>query len=272
MRHKTLEEQVLRRHDEPTLPPLRLPAAHCHVLPGVRWGRHDCLFTPAYWAAQAWHHAAELTAAPLRLGRTLVEEVAACLLGGHGTPAEIGLAAFESVRRAGLLVSAPASAADVEAVLARPLLICGRTVRYRFARQRAIYLASALSRLSRNSIDSSSHRRFRDELTSIHGIGLKTASWITRNWLDSDEVAVLDVHVLRAGCIMGLFPHSARIDRDYLELEDAYISFARAISVRASRLDALIWRQMRFAGILGIRAAARALKRSTESDMLPAAA
>jgi hypothetical protein len=35
---------------------LSLPPADAEVLPGVRWGRFDDLFTPAYWHGQAWQH------------------------------------------------------------------------------------------------------------------------------------------------------------------------------------------------------------------------
>jgi thermostable 8-oxoguanine DNA glycosylase len=241
--------------DGPAFPP-----PDRQVLAGVRWGRHDCLFTPAYWAAQAWYHAPELEAAPIRLGRTLAEEVVACLLGGHGAPAETGLAAFDAVRRAGLLDGGSVSAKQVEAVLTQPLLIRGRSVRYRFARMRSAYVAGALAALSRGEVAQTSHRDFRDGLTRIRGIGPKSASWITRNWLYSDQVAVLDVHVFRAGLIMGLFTRRLRIERDYAALERRFLDLAAAIQVRASRLDALIWRQMRSAGPIGIRATDKALK------------
>jgi thermostable 8-oxoguanine DNA glycosylase len=216
------------------------------------------LFTPAYWAAQAWHHANELVSAPLRIGKSLTEEVVACILGGHGAPAEIGLAAFEAVRAAKLTDGPSPTASEVEEVIARPLDVGGRLLRYRFARQRSRYVAAAIGFLRRAVLNQDCHRKFRDELTSIDGIGLKTASWITRNWLDSDEVAVLDIHILRAGCIMKLFPADANLGRDYKGLENSFLSFANAISVRPSRLDALMWRQMRTAGDVALRCAARA--------------
>ena len=251
---------------------LVLPGPNSELMPGVTWGRHDCLFTPAYWAAQVFHHADELGRAPIRLGDTLVEEVAACLLGGHGAPAETGLAAFQAVRNAGLLDGDLPSEADILSVLSRPLVVRGRIVHYRFARRRSRYLSAAVSALRKTEIADDSHAKFRDDLTRIDGIGLKTASWITRNWLDSDAVAVLDIHVLRAGCIMGIFPAGADVRRDYKILESAFLNFAGAISVRASRLDALIWRQMKSAGQIGLRAAARALQRSTASNTLMQAA
>ncbi|MDZ3993341.1 hypothetical protein PspTeo4_24872 [Pseudomonas sp. Teo4] len=44
-----------------------------------------------------------------------------------------------------------------------------------------------------------SGRALRDWLLELPGIGYKTASWVARNWLDADDVAILDIHILRAG-------------------------------------------------------------------------
>jgi thermostable 8-oxoguanine DNA glycosylase len=80
---------------------------------------------------------------------------------------------------------------------------------------------------------------------AIPGIGPKTASWIVRNWTGTDEVAILDVHVIRAGQLIGLFPKHIRLPRDYSALEARFLEFSHALKVRASLLDAIIWREMR---------------------------
>src|SRR5690606_32160438 len=95
-------QRVYRRNGS-CLDFLELPPPKHLVMPNVAWGRHDCLFTPAYWAAQAWHHQTALGRAAGRIGNTLAEEIALCVLGGHGMPAEIGLAAFRRLQRAGML-------------------------------------------------------------------------------------------------------------------------------------------------------------------------
>jgi N-glycosylase/DNA lyase len=82
----------------------------------------------------------------------------------------------------------------------------------------------------------------------LPGIGPKTASWITRNWLGSDAVAILDVHVIRACCLMGLFSEPICLRREYEVLECKFLQFAENIGVRAAMLDALIWREMRLLG------------------------
>lgn len=228
---------------------LHLPPPGATLLVGVRWGRFDEAFTPAYWAGQAWiGQLHQNRYGGYRLGETLIEEVAACLLGGHGMPAEVGLAAFEHLRRAGALgpaAAATASADHLTELLMQPLWCGGRTVRYRFPRQKARYLAPLLRALSTAPPPQDDHQAFRRWFLAFSGIGPKTASWITRNWLDSDEVAILDVHVLRAGLLCGLFAPDEHPARDYFGLEERFLAFARAIRVRAAVLDNLIWQQMR---------------------------
>ena len=90
----------------------------------------------------------------------------------------------------------------------------------------------------------SSGKELRDWLLPIAGVGYKTASWIARNWLDADDVAILDIHILRAGLLGGFFDKSLSIERDYLKLEEQFVAFSNALGVRASELDATIWYEM----------------------------
>lgn len=222
---------------------LELPPPEAEVLDGVPWGRFDVLFTPAFWAGRAW--ISRLDGAPRnhRLGRTLREEIAACLLGGFGIPAEVGLAAFSRVREAGLLEGRPPRLA-LQALLREPLKIGDRAVRYRFANQKARFLADALGLVDelRTPADDVA---FRDALAELPGIGLKTASWITRNMRDSDAVAILDVHICRACVIAGVFSGALKGPTSYRKLERRYLAFASGLGVRASLLDAIMWEYMR---------------------------
>src|SRR4029077_2894990 len=156
---------------------LTMPAPSDQVLPGVSWGRFDELFTAAYWRGQAWQHERLGTYRKVRLGQTLTEEVAACILGGHGMHAESGVAAFQSVRQAGLLEGIP-SASMIEAVLSSPLRVGPRV---RFPRQKSIYVAAALRDLAEFE-EPKGDVELRDRLLSLPGVGLKTASWIVRNY------------------------------------------------------------------------------------------
>jgi hypothetical protein len=85
----------------------------------------------------------------------------------------------------------------------------------------------------------------RDRLAELPGIGLKTASWIVRNYRGSSEVAIIDVHILRAGRHIGLFAQDQEPQRHYRELEAAFLAFATALEVPAAMLDGLMWDYMR---------------------------
>ena len=169
---------------------LELPDAEESMLPGVRWDRADKLFTPAFWALQVWLHETTNRFAPGRLGETLVEEIAACVLGGYGMPAELGLAAFYHLRSLGLLSLARTAPTeeDLFNALKQPFLIRGKAMHYRFARQRSRYLSLILNSASSDRVPEEDGNSLRQWLLHFEGVGPKTASWVTRNWLESDEV------------------------------------------------------------------------------------
>lgn len=222
---------------------MELPSPDDEVLPGVPWGRFDVLFTPAFWAGRAWLSMIDGEQRFHRLGRTLREEAAACLLGGFGIPSEVGLSAFARLRDRGLLDREP-TVEELTSALREPLQVGSRLLRYRFASQKAVYLAGLLRRIDTIPLPTDDVA-FRDCLAQLPGIGLKTASWITRNMRDSDAVAILDVHVCRACTVAGVFEPDAKLPGAYRRLEERYLAFAAAISVRASVLDSLIWQHMR---------------------------
>ncbi|MFV8607600.1 hypothetical protein ACNRDG_25315 [Ralstonia pseudosolanacearum] len=230
------------RYERITLPPV-----DSEVLPGVPWGRHEALFTPAYWKVQTEIHKSACDTAGYRLGQTLHEETVACVLGGHGIPAEIGLAAFERVRDAGILDTTEATEDDYVALLQRPLVVeNGRTVKYRFAKSKAAFLAAAHTAFATET-PPADDIELRTWLLRIKGIGPKTASWIVRNWLSSDNVAILDIHIYRAGVFAGIFAPADTVERDYFTMENRFLSFARGMDVSAAALDAIMWAQMRTA-------------------------
>lgn len=223
---------------------LELPAATKRLeWGGLSWGRAEVPLTPAYWAAQSWMWARE---APehFRLGSSLIEEVLACILGGYGIPAEVGLAAYDRLRPH---LDDPVDLTDAERVhelLAEPLVIDSRTVRYRFARQKSEYVAAACRQIH-DIDDKLPDRLLRDRLMQLRGFGPKTASWVVRNWRASDEVAILDIHILRAGRQLKIFREEWTVERHYDLLEDAYLAFAGALGVKASILDSVMWMTMR---------------------------
>lgn len=222
----------------------QFPAPDSEVIPGVRWGLIEAFPSPAYWAYQLWASAYSEEPIVYTLGATLEEEVGACLLGGHGIPASVGLAAFAHLRDSGVFEQGTVSEQHIYALLSEPLTVNGRAVNYRFARQKARYLSGAIALLSSKSAPLGSGRELRDWLLSAPGIGYKTASWISRNHLGADDVAILDIHILRAGHLGGFFTPGLTVEKHYLQLEDEFLRFSRGLGVRASDLDALVWLQM----------------------------
>lgn len=247
---------------------LVLPMPDTRVWGCLEWGRAEVPFSPSFWVVQAKYWAeAHGHSSCFRLGRSLREEAAACLLGGHGIPAEIGLAAFARLRDDGLLDGQPVNEPAIREALQMPLALGNRSVRYRFARQKSRYLASMLTALDSMPANLSD-RGMRDWLIDCPGVGPKTASWIVRNWRASNDVAIIDIHLQRAGILSGFFSLQDKLPRDYARMEERFLDFAKAIDVPASILDAVIWQQMRRSGTL----AHRMLEEASDASQLHAAA
>ncbi|MDA4848612.1 hypothetical protein [Hoeflea poritis] len=218
------------------------------VMPGLRFGREDELLTPAYWTMRCE------TADPTDIDfvnrhGTLEEEIGFCLLGGFGVTLEVATAFFERLRRNGAFErGAMLPEVDLFAMLDEPAVVGGLPRRYRFPTQRARRLNRAMADLTKMKFDQADPVRFRDQIQSLEGVGPKTASWIARNWLDTDLIAILDIHVLRAGWLLELFDKNCRLPRDYLNLENRFLCFAKNLHVRASVLDSVMWYDMRTFG------------------------
>jgi N-glycosylase/DNA lyase len=215
------------------------------VIPGILWGSPETLFTPAFWLTQYWMREGSLTPRTHCLGKTLEEEVVACLLGGYGIPAEVALAAFDRLRVRGLISNYISSSEIISESLKEPLNISGRLVRYRFWTQKARYIAAALQTLHECPAPRDSADKLRQYLLRIPGVGFKIASWIVRNWLRSDDVAILDIHIVRAGRLMNLYSAKDQVSRHYLDMERRFLDLARAMNAHAADLDALLWFEMR---------------------------
>lgn len=224
---------------------IQLPDSQEQILSGITWGRYQDFFTPAYWYAHVYTYEKRRMHDNQRLGTSLAEEIAICLLGGYGMVAEHGWAAFEQLRRHGFFSGGLPSEDEIIQILQTPLNIGGRKIYYRYPRQRSKYLYHAMKRLEEEDPPQSNDREFRRWLMTFDGIGPKTSSWITRNWLSSDSIAVIDIHIQRLGIIIGLFDRHLSPTKDYFEMESRFLNFALAIRVRASILDAVIWSHMR---------------------------
>jgi N-glycosylase/DNA lyase len=229
----------------------QLPQPEETIIYGVKWGRCDELFTPAYWKVQYMMHQTSFAINNYRYGDCLIHEICACLLGGYGIKAEVATSMFTSLKEKQLLN--PGTSYELLLInLMSPIKMPKVEIRYRFPYQKAKYLYEFLNRPDITNIPEDDDHELRNWLLSIKGIGLKTASWITRNWLKSDKVAILDIHIYRAGLIAGIFDFDHCIHRDYLCMEKRYLDFCQALDVNAADLDALIWYQLKQANHIAI--------------------
>ena len=70
----------------------------------IPWGSPDVVFTPAFWA-EVTRQSRTDDSENHRLTDSFANESIMCLLGGHGIPAEHGIAAFRMLAEANLLLS-----------------------------------------------------------------------------------------------------------------------------------------------------------------------
>ena len=208
----------------------------------VEWRDHSWLGSAAFWVEETRKSPSPPT---LRIGQSLAEEVALCLLGGYGVNEAMCTSAFWAVRDAGLLdTTRPPSASDVEAVLRTPMAVEGyaRLVRYRFPAQRAERVAAAVDALAKCGVPFDLEpRELRAFLTNLKGVGPKTASWVVRNVTRSDDIAIIDVHVRRAGIVAGIFDPTWTLPRDYDKFEEAFCAWAAIGRVGTADMDLCIW-------------------------------
>jgi N-glycosylase/DNA lyase len=230
-----------------------IPGAAEELLPGVPWGDPWILFTPAYWLAQAWMHQADRTGTSRYCTKQdLIHELGFCMLGGFGITAELATAAFTRCKDAGLFDRFETRVEVWVERLSERMVVNERLVKYRYPKQKAKFLAAAMSYVKGHQFRLDSPLALRNQLLEIDGVGYKTASWVVRNVLDSDDVAILDIHLIRAGRLCGLYSKHDDVQRDYLNMEERFLSFSRALRLRPAVLDCLIWDEMRAAGSLPI--------------------
>ncbi len=244
---------------------VELPDSCEKVINDVLWGDLCAFPTPSFWKYQVLARRILGEAIRYRLGNSLREEVGACLLGGHGIPASVGLAAFEHLRLSMVFDEQTQLAEQsIYNLLSEPLAHKGKFIKYRFARQKARYLAAAMGKLSDEEPPMESGQSLRNWLIDIPGIGYKTSSWVARNWLDADDVAILDIHILRAGQISGFIDQNLKVERHYVEIERQFLDFSRALGVRSSELDAVIWLEM-MSSPLSVKRALEASRLTSDS-------
>jgi N-glycosylase/DNA lyase len=231
----------------------QFPSEEAELVPGIKWGNYCQLYSPAFWKYMYMSANIPLVINHHRIGSTIIEEIVACLLGGYGMPSELGLAAFDRLKQESLLTPGTCLL-NIRKALIRPFtMLDGKKKRYRFYNQKSRFIYKLLCRSDLYSIPIENDLFFRRWLMTINGIGPKTASWITRNWLQSENVAILDVHILRAGQIAGFISKEFNVATDYFMIENSYLDFCKALNVLPSNMDAIIWNFMKKTNKLALK-------------------
>lgn len=223
-----------------------IPNEHDVLYEDIKWGKFEKLFTPAFWYSQTlFFEAKNDNIFKYRIGSSFKQEVVACLLGGYGIPSEIGNAKFNQLIDSGFFDKENFSINEISEILHMPTNFKGNKIKYRFASQKSKYIYDALEKISIIDDKKLSDLELREFLTTIKGIGLKTASWIIRNHRQSNEVAILDIHIYRAGIITGFFNFTDKIEKNYLDMEKKFLRFSKELKIEALKLDVIIWRIMK---------------------------
>jgi hypothetical protein len=182
------------------------------------------------------------------------------LLGGHGVAYETNLSGLRVLEAKGCLE--PARYATDEAaertreLLARELSTPqfdpptkdGGLRRYRYTNSKPRLLAAGGRWLFREAgwdlpkkLRGSPAGPARAWLCTAPGFGLKSASLLLRNCGLSDDVAVLDVHVLRFLARLGLPVPRSLTPKAYLVLEEDFRGVCRQVGASLGAMDLLIW-------------------------------
>ena len=186
------------------------------------------------------------------------DELLFCLLGGYGITEEHGRSAWLTVRQL-----EPFSEfwrdddlfqkimATLELPQFEPRRADGSLRRYRFPKRKAAFIVEA-RRWVRNRKpleecllywdDPKDRRRI---LLGCPGLGLKSASWLLRNLGMGDELAVLDVHLVRALQDAKRIGDEIRLPRDYYAVEKAFLDWCHELNAPSAAFDLFIWEWQR---------------------------
>lgn len=207
---------------------------------------------------EAWRVCADLYAAatvpPSGLSRASFErELIFCLLSGFSVSYEHALSASELVAALEPFEkrwSARKLEERLQIELSRPQFEPrrrdGSLRRYRFPTAKARLLVGAREWLSSSGDivakltgtgDEGERRRI---LCGCPGVGPKTASWLLRNLGLGADLAILDIHLLRALRAAGRIGEVS-LPRDYERAERAFLDWCRELNAPAAAFDLFVW-------------------------------
>lgn len=179
-----------------------------------------------------------------------------CLLGGHSVSYELAASAAETLVRRGVFGGCERREARLERwlrdLLSRPWYeprrLDGSGRRYRYPKRKAALLRQAddwlrvcaphglLSTLAEIE-DERGRRRW---LCDCPGAGPKTASWVLRNVGLGNDLAIIDIHIMRALQDTGRAAN-ARLPRDYDLLEQEFLRWSADLGASPAVFDLFLW-------------------------------
>lgn len=187
----------------------------------------------------------------------LRRELLFCLLGGHGITFELSLSAVHVVETLDIFGSghdADGLEEQLFTVLSDrrygPPRTDGTLRRYRFPGRKAALITQARSwvleaeSLSGNLALRSCERERRSWLIGCPGLGPKSASWMLRNTGWAHELAILDVHVLRAMAEAGM-TSEVRGPGDYEVVERSFLEWCNRLGAAPGVFDLFLWEWQR---------------------------
>ena len=186
------------------------------------------------------------------------EELLFCLLGGFGVSYELNRSAAEAIAELDPFCVALDDATlrcVLESRLSKPRFeprrSDGSLRRYRFPARKAKLIVDARRWLRSHVSLSESleamqcERDRRAFLCTCPGVGPKTASWLLRNVGLATELAILDVHLLRALTNSGRIRSAVRLPRDYEEVEQAFLGWCDELNADPAAFDLFVWEWQR---------------------------
>ena len=92
---------------------------------------------------------------------------------------------------------------------------------------------------TKNAMNDSSLRTWL--AANVKGIGMKEASHFLRNIGFGEELAILDIHILRAMKELGLIDNMKLTPKRYIEYEKIFQDYAKKLAMKPAELDITIW-------------------------------
>jgi N-glycosylase/DNA lyase len=179
------------------------------------------------------------------------------LLGGHGVTYELARSAADVLARRGVFGLCERRGDRLERwlrdLLSRPWYepkkLDGGGRRYRYPNRKAGLIRQAddwlRDHLRGGGLYSTlatmdDERVRRAWLCDCPGVGPKTASWLLRNVGLGDELAILDVHLIRALEGAGR-AGQWRLPHDYADLEEAFLAWSAELDAPPAAFDLFLW-------------------------------